>query len=177
MRTLAGLERPRQGEVRLGGIALWPGEGALALAGRIRMGFAFASGGLLSNLSLEANVALPLRFLGLPGAEVTRRTDRALAELGLEAVAALRPHAVSGSARKQANLARILALDPEVVLLDEPLEGLDAGDRVAALALIGAWAGEPSCTLVLASEEAHAFQGLDLATLRLSPTPAPVEPQ
>jgi len=177
LKVLAGTERPRFGTVRIAGIAIWPGDGALSLTGRVRMGFAFAAGGLLSNLSLEDNVALPLRFLGLPPSEVARRAGGALERLGLQSVARLRPHAVSGSARKHANLARVLALDPELVLLDEPLEGLDTTDRAIAQELIQEWAGNPACTLVMASEEAQIFSTLDAERLQLSPAPMPMESQ
>lgn len=176
LKVLAGVERPRRGDLRLGGIAVWPGDGALALAGRLRVGFAFAAGGLLSNLSLADNVALPLRFLGLPGAEVARRTAGALARMGLDSLARLRPHAVTGAARKHANLARVLALEPELVFLDDPLEGLDAGDRGTALELVRAWAADPACTLVMAMEEAEALPGLAAERLQLRPAPASMEP-
>ena len=175
LRVLAGTERPRRGEVRIAGIAIWPGDGALSLAGRVRVGFAFAAGGLLSNLSLEDNVALPLRFLGLPKPEVARRTAGALERLGLESVSRLRPHAVSGAARKHANLARVLALEPELVMLDDPLEGLDTGDRAVALELIEGWASDPRCTLVLASEEVQVLSEREVDRLQLAPTPTLME--
>lgn len=175
LKVMAGTERPRLGEVRIAGHLIWPGDGALSLAGRLRMGFAFAAGGLLSNLSLEDNVALPLRFLGLPPVEVVRRTGAALERLGLGPVSRLRPHAISGTARKHANLARVLALEPELVLLDEPLEGLDVADRALAQALIQAWAGDPACTLVMASEEPQALPGLEADYLQLIPPPLPME--
>lgn len=175
LRVLAGTERPRRGEVRIAGIGIWPGEGVLSLVGRVRMGFAFATGGLLSNLSLEDNVALPLRFLGLSKSEVARRTAGALARLDLESVARLRPHAVNGAARKHANLARVLALEPELVLLDDPLEGLDTVDRAVALDLIEGWASDPRCTLVLASEEVQALSELAVDRLQLAPAPTLME--
>ncbi|HJV39348.1 MAG TPA: ATP-binding cassette domain-containing protein [Geothrix sp.] len=176
LRVLAGTERPKAGEVMIAGLPVWPGEGALGLAGRVRMGFAFPAGGLLSNLSLADNVALPLRFLGISRAEVTRRTGEALARLGLEPVAGLRPHAVSAAARKHANLARALALDPELILLDGPLEGLDATDRSLALGLISGWALDPGRTLLLAMEEADLPPGLAFQRLDLRAPHSPSEP-
>lgn len=175
LKAIAGLEAPMRGEVRIAGILAWPGGGALALAGRVRMGFAFAAGGLLSNLSVGDNVALPLRFLGVPREEARTRTQAALDRLGLRSVGGLRPHAVSGAARKHANLARILALDPELVLVDDPLEGLDSADRALALELLGDWTADPAKTLVLAAEEAAAFQGLETRHLPLRPPPSPPE--
>ncbi len=176
LKVLAGTERPRAGEVKIAGIPVWPGEGALGLAGRVRMGFAFPAGGLLSNLSLVDNVALPLRFLGLPRAEVARRVGEALARLGLESVADLRPHAVSAAARKHANLARVLALDPELILLDGPLEGLDATDRDLALGLISGWALDSGRTLLLAMEGRDLPPGPEFQTLDLHAPHSPSEP-
>jgi ABC-type transporter Mla maintaining outer membrane lipid asymmetry ATPase subunit MlaF len=175
LRVLAGTERPARGRVRVGGREVWPGSGVLALAGYVRMGFAFTSGGLLSNLSLRENLALPLKFQGLSGAELDRRTDGVLERMNLQAMAGLRPHAVSTAARKQANLARILALEPELILLDDPLEGLDTADRALAQGLIQAWAADSSCTLILAAEEADAFSHLEAARLQLSHAPMSAE--
>ena len=175
LRVIAGTERPARGQVRVGSREVWPGGGVLALAGYVRMGFAFPSGGLLSNLSLRENLILPLKFLGVPRAELERRAEGALERMNLQAVAGLRPHAVSASARKLANLARVLALDPELILLDDPLEGLDAADRVLAQALIHTWAADSACTLILAAEEANAFNDLEAARLQLSRAPMSVE--
>jgi len=171
LKAIAGIERPVRGTVRVGGHQLWPGDGVLSLIGQVRLGFAFPAGGLLSNLTLRENIALPLRFQGVPPVELRQRTGAALERLGLLGVADLRPHAVSASARRHGNLARVLALQPDLVLLDDPLEGLDAADRAIALDLVQAWAADPACTLVIAAEDPHAFTHLEAERLRLSPAP------
>lgn len=171
LKVIAGLERPAGGHVRVGDRDIWPGDGALGMAGRLSVGFAFATGGLLSNLSLSENAALPLRFRGVPSDEIKARVDAALRRLGLLAVANLRPHAVSASARKHANLVRLLALDPELILLDDPLEGLDTTDRATALDVIQGWVAHPAKTVLLASEEPGPFLGLMSGRLDLSPIP------
>ena len=74
-------------------------------------------------------------------------------------MASLRPHALSASARKHGNLARVLALDPELILLDDPLEGLDSADRATALQVIRDWQLDPGKTLVIAQEEPDPFAG------------------
>ncbi|WLT30333.1 ATP-binding cassette domain-containing protein [Geothrix sp. PMB-07] len=164
LRVVAGTERPARGRVTVDGRDLWPGEGAFAHMGRLSLGLAFATGGLLSNLSLRENVALPLRMRGTAGQDWAARTDAALHRLGLQAVAGLRPHAVSAAARKHANLARVLALDPDLILLDDPLEGLDAADHSVALEVIHGWVSRGK-TLLVAQEEPGALAAL--ATERL----------
>jgi ABC-type transporter Mla maintaining outer membrane lipid asymmetry ATPase subunit MlaF len=175
LKVLAGTERPTWGQVRMGGWEVWPTGGVLALAGHLRLGFAFASGGLLSNLSLRENIALPLKFLGLPLPDQQRRTEEAMQRLDLRAVGEFRPHAVSAAARKHGNLARVLALEPELILLDDPLEGLDARDRATALDLIQAWSESPAVTLVIAAEAPQAFSSLEAERLQLSGAPMSLE--
>ncbi len=175
LKVIAGLECPAGDRVRVAGRDIWPGDGALGMAGRVSVGFAFATGGLLSNLSLAENVALPLRFLGVPAAESQVRVKSALVRLGLAAVASLRPHAVSAVARKHANLARVLALQPALVLLDDPLEGLDSADRAIAQELILAWSVDSACTLVIAAEEPASFSHLEAERLQLSGASISVE--
>ncbi len=159
LQVIAGTGKPLRGRVTVGGRLLWPGDGALALAGAVEVGLAFARGGLLSNLSLRENLELPLRFRGLPAAEVAARVGAALDRLGLVSVAGLRPHALSASARKHGNLARVLALIPDLILLDDPLEGLDSADRATALEVIREWELDPGKTLVIAQEERDPFSG------------------
>jgi len=175
LKVIAGTERPSRGQVQVGGRDVWPGDGALALLGQVRMGFAFATGGLLSNLSLRENVALPLRFQGLPTKDWRDRTDAALELLGLHAVADLRPHAVSAAARKHGNLARVLALDPDLILLDDPLEGLDSADRATALEVIHRWVEDGSKTLLLAQEEPGSFAAWANGHLHLQGHAIPLE--
>jgi ABC-type transporter Mla maintaining outer membrane lipid asymmetry ATPase subunit MlaF len=146
------------------------------LVGKVRVGLAFARGGLLANLSLHDNAALPLRFLGLPLAVVEGRVAVALERLGLSRVAGLRPHAVSDTARKHANLARVLALEPTLILLDDPLGGLESTDRGIALDLIRDWAANAECTLVIAAEDAQPFALLGADHHPLTQTALTLEP-
>lgn len=149
LKVLAGLLPPEQGEVRLSGIQIWPGEGVMALRGKVRTGFAFAQGGLLSNQSLRENLALPLRFSGNGVVAVESVLDR----LGLAEAAALRPHALGARARKLAQMARIELLQPDVIFLSEPFEDLEDEDLALAESLIQDWAAEPSRLIVAAAQE------------------------
>jgi ABC-type transporter Mla maintaining outer membrane lipid asymmetry ATPase subunit MlaF len=175
LKVMAGTERPARGQVRVGGWDIWPGDGALSLQGQVRTGFAFQAGGLLSNLSLRENIALPLRFSGVLADDTHVRTEAAIDFLGLHAVADLRPHAVSASARKHGNLARVLAMDPDLILLDDPLDGLDVEDRAAVLAVLGRWALDATKTVVLAQEEAGVSTSWATGHLDLHATFIPLE--
>lgn len=141
------------------------------LAGRVvreshlRVGLALGHGGLLMNSTLLQNLTLPLRFQGMKREAAVERAEEAMAQLGLGPVGDLRPHALSDRQRKLGSLARVLAFDPDLVLLDEPLEALDPRDLPKVRAVLEAWTTDPAKALVVATERAddHA----DLGALRL----------
>jgi phospholipid/cholesterol/gamma-HCH transport system ATP-binding protein len=135
------------GVTRLGGIALGlepaPGRALVfgeaiaamppraALAFRRRVGYVPPGDGLLQNLSLADNVALPLRF-GSPWSvrEIESRLRVMLAAVRLTDAATLRPAAANDEQRRRAALARALAFDPDLVILAQPFDGI--GGRAAA---------------------------------------------
>jgi phospholipid/cholesterol/gamma-HCH transport system ATP-binding protein len=123
LRSIVGLIRPAAGRVAVLGQDVAGSEADL----RRRWGVMFQDGALFSALSVRENVEVPL--LGLAGADPATATALArlkIAMAGLPPVAEdKRPSELSGGMRKRAGLARALALDPEVVFLDEPTAGLD----------------------------------------------------
>ncbi len=94
-----------------------------------RTGFVFQSPTLMPWADARANVALPLKLSGVPGDEADRRADLALAEVGLADRATARPHALSGGMAMRVSLARAVATDPALLLLDEPFAALDSVTR------------------------------------------------
>ncbi|MCB9556856.1 MAG: ATP-binding cassette domain-containing protein [Deltaproteobacteria bacterium] len=126
VRTLTGQLRPMAGEVRVFG----QNPHSIDEAGRIallrRMGMMFQAGALLGSMSVGDNIALPYReHTQLPDAIIRRIVDAKLALVGLPGTASLMPAELSGGMRKRASLSRAIAMDPELLLCDEPSAGLD----------------------------------------------------
>ena len=115
LRLIAGLIPPSAGSVRLD---LRPGL-------RGQTGFVFQDATLLPWATVERNVSLPLRILGLPGRETAPRVAEALELVGLSDFARAWPRELSGGMRMRVSLARALAQKPRLLLLDEPFAALD----------------------------------------------------
>jgi len=127
LKTVIGLLHPTRGSVMFDGQDLAHlGERALTRE-RIRFGFVFQQAALFDSMSIAQNVAFPLRQHTRKGAaEIEEIVMARLTEVGLpESVRFKKPAELSGGMRKRVGLARALALEPEVVLYDEPTTGLD----------------------------------------------------
>ncbi len=124
LRIVGGLEPATRGTVLLDGRPVVAGD-----AHARRVGVVFQEDRLLPWLTLEQNVALVLKPLGLPATERRAVAGRQLRLAGLGGFEGYYPGRVSGGMRQRAAIARALAIEPDVLLMDEPFGGLDAQNR------------------------------------------------
>lgn len=140
----AGISRPAYGVHHLFGHELVAGYEHERLALRLRIGLVFDGGQLLHHLTLEENVALPLLYHRGVSPEVSARIEALLEFTGLEPWATSLPSSVNRNWQQRIGLARALALKPDVLLLDNPLTGLDPRDAAWWLETVDSLsAGDP----------------------------------
>ncbi len=124
LRVMAGLEEPDRGTVRFGGADV-----TRVPAQERGVGFVFQHYAAFKHMSVRENVAFGLRIRKRPKAEVAARVDELLALVHLSPFGDRYPSQLSGGQRQRMALARALAVEPQVLLLDEPFGALDANVR------------------------------------------------
>jgi NitT/TauT family transport system ATP-binding protein len=141
LRIVAGLEPASAGEVKLDGRPV-SGPG-------LDRGFVFQTDNLLPWRTVFANAIIGREVAGQVGPAGRQRTMELLKLVGLEGFESYHPRQLSGGMRQRVNLARALAIDPEILLMDEPFSSLDAQTReIMQTELMRIWeAGrKPSCS-------------------------------
>ncbi len=129
IRCLNGLERPESGAIFVEGRQITGLSERELQPFRRRIGMIFQHFNLLSAKTVEENVALPLKIEGRPRAERLNRARELLDLVGLSDKARAYPSSLSGGQKQRVGIARALAMEPKVLLLDEPFGALDALTR------------------------------------------------
>jgi osmoprotectant transport system ATP-binding protein len=155
LKMVIGIVTPDSGTVRVGDVVVTP---ATARAVRRRVGYVIQDGGLFPHLTAEANVTLVARLDGKSDADLGPRVAE-LAELARlpRSLLARHPRDLSGGERQRVGLMRALMLDPDVLLLDEPLGALDPIVRAKLQQdLRAAFQALGKCVLVVTHDMAEA---------------------
>src|SRR5438477_8230287 len=127
LRMIAGLEKQTSGDVVIGGRVV---NDLPPRARKIAM--VFQSYALYPHLTVEKNIAFPLKAQGVPRASIPDAVLKAAASVGIEKLLHRKPRQLSGGERQRVALARAMVRSPDVFLLDEPLSNLDAKLRTSA---------------------------------------------
>ena len=132
LRTVAGFETPTDGAVRFGDedITHVPPE-------RRSVGLVFQSYALFDNMTVAENVAFGPKMHGVDAGERDRRVDELLSMLDIAELRDRDPASLSGGQQQRVGVARALAIEPEILLLDEPMTGLDAKLKTRLRAELG----------------------------------------
>ena len=126
LRSIIGLEHPDEGEILFEGRNLIPLTERELFSVRTRISYVFQNGALFDSLTVEENLAYPLREHALmTEGEIRDRVDEMLEMIDMKGANHLLPSELSGGMQKRAGFARSVILQPKVVLFDEPTAGLD----------------------------------------------------
>jgi D-methionine transport system ATP-binding protein len=149
------LERPSEGTVIVDGHELTGLRESDLRVARRSIGTVFQASHMLSRRTAAGNVALPLEYLGVTGAERDARVAELLERVGLGKHAQHYPHQLSGGQRQRVGIARALALRPSVLLADEATSGLDPNNTASIIGLLRELRSDLGLTVLMITHDMH----------------------
>ncbi|RPH70584.1 ABC transporter ATP-binding protein, partial [bacterium] len=150
LNIIGGLDSPDQGQVRINGEDITRmDDRRLTLFRRDRVGIIFQFFNLLQTLTAEENVQTALMFSATPEKEQKRKARQLLSLLGLSDKLKAKPSELSGGQQQRVAVARALANDPEILLMDEPTGNLDSESEAEVLANIFALPKEGKTVVIV----------------------------
>ncbi|WP_286303174.1 ABC transporter ATP-binding protein [Microbacterium suwonense] len=163
LRMISGLEHPTGGSIRIGDRVVDSVPDSIYVPPEKReLGLVFQSYALWPHLSIENNVDFGLRLRKVPRAEREKRTADVMDKLGISKYRKRYPSELSGGQQQRVALARMLAVNPDVLLLDEPLSNLDARLRLEMRAELKRIHKEFNTTIVFVTHDQ--WEAMTLAT-------------
>ncbi len=154
LHVLGGIQPVTTGTVRVGDVEVTSAsEREVDRVRRDDLGYVFQSFGLISALSAEENVELPLRIAGVDPTARAKRVAYLLERVGLSAHAAQRPDELSGGQQQRVGIARALAGSPRILLADEPTGQLDSHTAAQMIELVASIAHEDGVAVLLSTHD------------------------
>lgn len=157
--AISGIEQPHDGQIIVSGKDIShfsPKE--LAVYRQDGVGIVFQRFNLFPSLTVIANVALPMSFLGIPPKERTEKALKLLDRLGIKQLAARYPHELSGGQQQRVGIARALANDPPIIVADEPIGSLDSENAHKVLEFLKELNEKDKRTVIMVTHEAWSLQ-------------------
>ncbi len=156
LRLIGGLIKPRQGRIVFDGTALHNASRSTWMRARRQMGLLFQFGALFTDFNCFDNVAFPLReHTALPEDLIRDLVLMKLHAVGLRGAAHLKPAEISGGMARRVALARAIALDPQLIMYDEPFAGLDPISMGITANLIRRLNNALGATSIVVSHDVH----------------------
>ena len=167
MNIIGALDVATSGTYKIDGVDIGDlDDDALSLVRNRRIGFIFQAFNLIPRMSAASNVELPLMYRGVRRSERRRRALDALAKVGLADRSHHQPNELSGGQQQRVAVARALAMEPSLMLADEPTGNLDSRSTADVLDLLGEIHAEGKTIVIIPREDDVAERAGRVVTLR-----------
>lgn len=167
MNIIGALDVATSGTYRIDGVDIGDlDDDSLSLVRNRRIGFIFQAFNLIPRMSAAANVELPLMYRGVRRGERRRRALEALAKVGLADRSHHQPNELSGGQQQRVAVARALAMEPSLMLADEPTGNLDSKSTADVLDLLDEIHAEGKTIVIITHEDEVAARAQRVVTLR-----------